>query len=78
MKTMTCKELGGACNKEFHANSFDEIAKMSKEHGIEMFKQGDQDHILAMERMKIIIENPENMQKWMSQKKIEFESLEDD
>ena len=42
MKTMTCKQLGGACDKEFNANTFDEIAEMSKMHGKEMFKIGDQ------------------------------------
>ncbi|MFT6972682.1 MAG: putative small metal-binding protein, partial [Roseivirga sp.] len=25
MKTMTCKQLGGACDHEFRANSFEEI-----------------------------------------------------
>ena len=30
MKTMTCKQLGGACDLEFHADSFEEIAEMSK------------------------------------------------
>jgi len=33
MKTMTCKQLGGACDKEFQANSFEEITEMSKQHG---------------------------------------------
>ena len=42
MKTMTCKQLGGACNKTFHANSFEEIADMSKKHGMEMFQKGMQ------------------------------------
>jgi hypothetical protein len=42
MKTMTCKQLGGACDKEFHANSFEEIAGMSKKHGMEMFQKGDE------------------------------------
>ena len=27
MKTMTCKQLGGACDIEFTANSFEEIAQ---------------------------------------------------
>jgi len=27
MKTMTCNQLGGACDLEFHANSFEEIKK---------------------------------------------------
>ena len=35
MKTMTCKQLGGACDEVFHTNSFEEIAEMSKKtwHG---------------------------------------------
>lgn len=36
MKTMTCKQLGGACDKEFSANTFEEIAELSKQHGMEM------------------------------------------
>ena len=34
---MTCIQLGGACDKKFQADSFEEIAKMSKQHGMEMF-----------------------------------------
>ena len=30
MKTMTCRQLGGACDKEFRANTFEEIAEQSK------------------------------------------------
>ncbi len=30
MKTMTCKQLGGACDKEFQANTFEEMAELSK------------------------------------------------
>ena len=47
MKTMTCKQLGGACDKEFHANSFEEMAELSKKHGMEMFQKGDKDHLEA-------------------------------
>jgi hypothetical protein len=39
MKTMTCKQLGGACDKEFYANSFEEMADLSKKHGMEMFQK---------------------------------------
>ena len=31
---MKCNQLGGACEKEFHANSFDEIAEMSKQRNV--------------------------------------------
>ena len=39
MKTMTCKQLGGACDKTFSAETFDEIVTMSKHHGMEMFEK---------------------------------------
>ncbi|MBL7877435.1 MAG: DUF1059 domain-containing protein, partial [Cyclobacteriaceae bacterium] len=45
MKTMTCKQLGGACDQKFIANTFDEIAAQSKKHGMEMFQKGDQPHL---------------------------------
>ena len=38
MKTMTCVQLEGACDKAFHANSFEEMADISKKHGMEMFQ----------------------------------------
>jgi predicted small metal-binding protein len=77
MKTMTCKQLGGACDKEFHAESFDEIAAMSKQHGIEMFQENDNAHLEAMQKMKQLMENPAAMREWFENKKQEFELLPD-
>lgn len=34
MTTMTCNQLGGACEKEFKANTSEEIEEMNKKHGI--------------------------------------------
>ena len=62
MKTMTCKQLGGACDKKLHANSFDEIAGMSKQHAMEMFKEKDGAHLKAMNE-------------WFENKRKEFEAL---
>jgi predicted small metal-binding protein len=45
MKTMNCKQLGGVCDKEFHADSFEEIAEMSKQHGMEMYNNNDEAHL---------------------------------
>ena len=56
MKKMTCKQLGGACDKEFHANTFEELAEMSKKHGMEMFQKGDAPHLKAMNEMQAIID----------------------
>lgn len=75
MKTMNCKQLGGACEKEFHANSFEEIAEMSKQHGMEMFKINDAAHLKAMNEMQQRIKNPDAMMEWFEAKRAEFESL---
>lgn len=52
MKTMTCRQLGGACDKEFHAETFEEMAELSKKHGMEMAKKSDEAHLKAMEEIK--------------------------
>lgn len=78
MKTMTCKQLGGACDKKFQANSFEEIAEMSKRHGMEMFQKGDEDHLRAMDKIKELMQNPDAMKKWFENKRKEFEALLED
>ena len=35
---MTCKQLGGACDKEFHGNTFEEIANLSKDMAWKCFR----------------------------------------
>ena len=78
MKTMTCKQLGGACDKEFHARSFDEIAQMSKQHGMEMFQKKDAAHLQAMNEMQELMKKPQAMKEWFEDKKKEFEALPED
>ncbi len=75
MKTMTCKQLGGACDKEFHADTFGEIAEMSKNHGMEMFQKGDQAHLKAMNEMQELVKSPKAMKNWFKGKRIEFDAL---
>ena len=60
---------------EFHADTFEEMAKLSQEHGREMLKKGDKDHIEAMEEMQKLMKDPEAMGKWFSEKESEFNSL---
>ena len=62
MKTMSCKQLGGACDKLFSADTFDEIATMSQNHGKEMFEKGDEEHLKAMGEMSGLMQDPEAMQ----------------
>jgi len=75
MKIMTCKQLGGACDKEFHANSFEEIAEMSKHHGMEMFQKRDEAHLDAMNQMQQLMKEPGSMKAWFNGKRKEFEDL---
>jgi hypothetical protein len=75
MKTMTCKQLGGACNQTFTANTFDEIAALSKKHGMEMFQKGDASHLEAMNEMQKLMTSPNSMNQWMESKRKEFERL---
>lgn len=78
MKTMNCKQLGGACDKEFHANSFEEIAEMSKQHGVEMFQINDEAHLNAMSEMQALMKSPDAMKAWFENKKKEFDALPED
>jgi len=74
---MTCKQLGGACDLEFQASSFDEIAELSKQHGMEMFQKSDEAHLAAMDEMRELMQKPEAMKDWFDSKREEFNSLPD-
>ncbi|MEO8413331.1 MAG: hypothetical protein ABI472_06710 [Ginsengibacter sp.] len=75
MKTMTCKQLGGACDTAFQANSFAEMAELSKKHGMEMFQKGDKDHLEAMNEMKELMSTPDAMATWFKNKRKEYDDL---
>lgn len=78
MKSMTCKQLGGACDIVFQAETFDEMAEKSKQHGMEMFQQQDQAHLQAMQKMQALMQSPNAMQEWMAARKAEFDALPED
>lgn len=75
MKTMTCKQLGGACDLEFQANTFEEMAEMSKQHGMEMYQKKDEAHLKAMGEMQELMKSPDAMNEWFENKRKEFEAL---
>lgn len=77
MKSMTCKQLGGACDKIFRAATFEDMAARSKEHGKEMFEQKDPAHLEAMSRIKTMMQSPEQMEKWFAERRAEFAALPD-
>ena len=75
MKKMTCNQLGGACDLEFEANTFEEIAELSKKHGAEMYQQQEPAHMKAMAEMMELMKSPEAMNKWFTDKRVEFEAI---
>lgn len=75
---MICIQLKGACDKQFHAQTFEEMAKLSQNHGREMFEKSDIPHLEAMEKMRKLMSDPNAMQKWMDEKQKEFDSLPKD
>jgi len=78
MKTMTCKQLGGACEEEFHADTFEEMAELSEKHGMEMAEKRDEEHVKAMEKMKKLMSDPEAMKLWIEKKRKKFDALPED
>ena len=78
MKTMTCKELGGACDIKFQAETFGQMTEISMQHGIEMMQENDEAHLKAIQNMKEIMQNPVTMNQWFIERQAEFDALEED
>lgn len=78
MKTMTCNQLGGACDASFSAETFEEMANICQEHGKEMFLKQDPAHLEAIQAMQVLMQDPEKMQQWFEGKREEFLAAPDD
>ena len=63
---------------EFRADSFNEIAQLSQQHGREMHQKQDPDHLNAMQKMRDLMQDPNAMQTWMDAKRAEFNRLPDE
>jgi len=75
MKTMTCKQLYGPCDEEFHAETVEAMVKKSQEHGMAMAKKGDEAHIQVMKQMKEAGGDPAE---YMAKTKATFDTLPED
>lgn len=74
MKSMSCTQLGGACELVFSGDSFEELASQSQQHGKEMFAANDAPHMEAMSQMMDLMASGE-MDAWMAARRAEFEAL---
>jgi hypothetical protein len=74
MKSMTCNQLGGACEQVFSGQTFDDLAAQSQQHGKEIYGANDGPHMAAMGKMMELMKSGE-MDSWMAVRKAEFEAL---
>lgn len=74
MKSMTCIQLGGACDLVFSGETFEDLASQSQRHGKEMLGEKDGPHMAAMGKMMELMKSGE-MDAWMAARKADFEAL---
>jgi hypothetical protein len=78
MKTMTCKQLGGPCDRPHHGSTADEVIKAQDRHLKEMVANGDDMHESALKSMKGRWKNPIAGMGWYRQMKRDFAALPED
>ncbi len=62
--------MGGACDLGFHAETFEEIADLSKKHGMEMYQEKESSHLVEMQKMGELMGSPEAMKNGSIRKKL--------
>ena len=78
MKTMTCNQLGGACDLALHGTTADEVIKAQDKHLKEVVAAGDANHQQALQEMKGRWKHPIRGMGWYKQTKAAFAALPDD
>jgi predicted small metal-binding protein len=78
MKTMTCRQLGGACDLPLRGESADEVIKAQDRHLKEVVAGGDTDHEDALSAMKGRWKHPVKGMGWYKRTKTEFAELPED
>ena len=78
MKTMTCKQLGGACDLALTGNDHNEIIQAQDQHLRQVVADGDTAHEPALRDMKARWRRPVSGIKWYKQVQRDFAALPDD
>lgn len=69
--------MGGACDKAFTAETFEEIAQVSQQHNMEMAAQQEPSHMAVLETFKLQMNNPASMVQWIEGLQAKFNALPD-
>ena len=75
MKTMTCRQLGGPCDRSHGGETADDVIRAQDEHLKKMVDQGDEAHQPARDDMKSRWRRPVSGMKWYRQAKKDFAEL---
>lgn len=75
MKTMTCRQLGGPCEREHHGESADDVIKAQDRHLREAVGAGDSSHEQAREEMRGRWKHPVRSMGWYREMKQTFAAL---
>ena len=78
MRSMTCRQLGGACDIEHRGQDANEVIKAQDSHLREAVAAGDTDHEPALRDMKGRWKRPLSGMRWYRQVQRDFASLPED
>jgi hypothetical protein len=78
MKTMTCRQMGGACDLAFHGANADQVIKAQDAHLKEVVANGDETHRSALKAMQGRWKNPIKGLGWYRKTKKDFAALPED
>jgi predicted small metal-binding protein len=78
MKTMTCEQLGGACDLRLRGETADEVIKAQDRHLREVVESGDTSHQKALSDMQGRWKHPIKGMGWYRDTKKQFAALPED
>jgi hypothetical protein len=78
MKTMTCRQMGGPCDAQFHGTTADEVIKAQDRHLKETVASGDDAHKGALKDMQDRWKHPIAGMGWYKETKKAFAALPED
>ena len=75
MKSMTCRQLGGACDHVHRGEDANDVIKAQDQHLKDVVAAGDRDHQQALDDMKRRWKRPVSGMKWYRQAQRDFAAL---
>ena len=75
MKSMSCRQLGGACDVAHEGGDANEIIRAQDEHLKELVASGRGDHAAALQDMKVRWRRPVSGLKWYRRVQRDFAAL---